>query len=157
MSRTRAALALVALTACGEESTGTEYPCSLGADCPSPSIPVVELPEAALVGAMFEFCVDDACVSGAVPAPPLGEEQSTHASLSGGFQAGIRLERTATSIRVVVTFLPVTPPFDRVDGQIYVATLRDANGVILTARSWSAEYDGVGECPDTCSTRLTPL
>lgn len=157
MSRTRAALALVALAACGEESTGIEHPCSLASDCPSPSIPIVELPEAPLAGAMFELCVDDACVSGTLPEPPLGEGESTHASLSGDFQAGIRLERVGTSIRVVVTFLPVTPPFDRVDGQIYAATLRDANGDILAAPSWSAEYDGDGECPDTCNTRLNPL
>lgn len=157
MSRTRAALVLVVLAACGEESTGIEHPCSLALDCPSPSIPIVELGEAPLVGAMFELCVDDACVSGTLPEPPLGEGESTYASLSGAYRASVRLDRIGALIRVVVTFPPVTPPFDRVDGQIYAATLRDANGDILAAPSWSAEYDGGGACPDTCNTRLTLL
>ena len=156
MSRTRAALALVVFAACGED-TGIEYPCSLASDCPSPWIPVVEVPEAPLVGGSLQFCVDDACVSGTLPGLPLAAGEHTHASLAGEFRAGVRLERTGTAIRVVITFLPITPPFDRVDGQIYAAILRDADGVILTARSWSAEYDGGGECPDTCSTQLTPL
>jgi hypothetical protein len=156
MSLTRAALALVMLVGCGEEPTDIEHPCSLALDCPSPSIPLTELGEASVTGATFELCVDDACVSGTLPNAPTREGEIRSSSLSGDFQANIRLERVGTQIRVDVGFPPVSPPFDRVDGQIYAATLRDGNGAVVAALSWSAEYDGGGECPDTCNTLLTP-
>jgi len=157
MSVVRAALALAVLLACSEEPTETEHPCSLALDCPSPSIPITELGEAVVTGATFELCVDAACVSGTVPEAPPSDGEIRSASLSGDFQASIRLERAGTQIRVSVGFPPVTPPFDRVDGQVYAATLHDADGAVLAALSWSAQYDGGGQCPDTCNTLLTPL
>ncbi|HEY5922543.1 MAG TPA: hypothetical protein VIV11_12770 [Kofleriaceae bacterium] len=153
------ALVLLLLAACAEEAKEGPYnrPCSLTGDCPLPDIDVAVIEEALLSGATLELCVDDACSSGALPEPPQGADQSSSAMLTGAFNSLVRLERVDASISVVIHFF-VTSNIARVDGEIYVATLRHANGATLAAASWRATYYSPRpECPDDCARRLDPL
>lgn len=151
-SCSRAVLALALLTACGEEPTYP--PCTLSLDCPLPDIDVAVLEETTVAGARLELCMDDECAFGALPLPPAGDDP-TSAELAGDFRATVRLSREGDLLAVTVHFFYSSPPLVRADGQIYTATVRDANGAVLAAPSWTAEYYGGAGCPDTCGVELT--
>lgn len=117
---------------------------------------VARLDESLLSLATIELCVDDTCASGALPESPM----DTDVGLSGELPSSVSLYRIDQLIRVVARFGgPVSGISPRVDGQIFGATLRAANGAILAAPSWTARYERPRTnpaCPDTCAAILTP-